>query len=148
MLVSGGLDGLWEATVAAGADAKGGRERDREQRRRRAGRSGSGVARRAGHAGRRARADPASGFRRGDRKLAEPGFAPSRTWQTRRSRTRRCSSRSSTRSSPRNAAQVEAYRAGKTGLLGFFVGQVMKETGGKANARVVNELVTKKLAAS
>ena len=45
-----------------------------------------------------------------------------------------------------NAAQVEAYRGGKTGLLGFFVGQVMKETGGKANARAVNDLVTKKLA--
>ena len=45
-----------------------------------------------------------------------------------------------------NTAQVEAYRGGKTGLLGYFVGQVMKETGGKANARAVNELVTKKLA--
>ena len=45
-----------------------------------------------------------------------------------------------------NAAQVDAYRSGKTGLLGFFVGQVMKETGGKANARAVNDLVTKKLA--
>ena len=37
--------------------------------------------------------------------------------------------------------QVEAYRSGKEGLLGFFIGQVMKETGGKANARVVNDLV-------
>ena len=44
-----------------------------------------------------------------------------------------------------NAAQVEAYRDGKQGLLGFFVGQVMKETQGKANARVVNELVRGKL---
>ena len=44
-----------------------------------------------------------------------------------------------------NADQVAAYRGGKEGLLGFFVGQVMKETGGKANARVVNELVREKL---
>ena len=41
--------------------------------------------------------------------------------------------------------QVEAYRSGKEGLLGFFIGQVMKETGGKANARIVNDLVFKKL---
>jgi aspartyl-tRNA(Asn)/glutamyl-tRNA(Gln) amidotransferase subunit B len=46
-----------------------------------------------------------------------------------------------------NAGQVEAYRAGKEGLLGFFVGQVMKETGGKANPRVVSELVRERLAA-
>ena len=46
-----------------------------------------------------------------------------------------------------NAGQVESYRAGKTGLLGFFVGQVMKATNGQAYARVVNELVRKKLEA-
>ena len=45
-----------------------------------------------------------------------------------------------------NPGQVEAYRGGKDGLLGFFVGQVMKETGGKANPRVVSELVRHKLA--
>ncbi|HET9460564.1 MAG TPA: Asp-tRNA(Asn)/Glu-tRNA(Gln) amidotransferase subunit GatB [Gaiellaceae bacterium] len=44
-----------------------------------------------------------------------------------------------------NPGQVEAYRGGKEGLLGFFVGQVMKETQGKANARVVSELVRSKL---
>ena len=44
-----------------------------------------------------------------------------------------------------NPAQVEAYRGGKEGLLGFFVGQVMKELGGKADARAVNELVREKL---
>ena len=46
-----------------------------------------------------------------------------------------------------NPGQVAAYRGGKEGLLGFFVGQVMKETGGKANARVVSELVREKLQA-
>jgi aspartyl-tRNA(Asn)/glutamyl-tRNA(Gln) amidotransferase subunit B len=44
-----------------------------------------------------------------------------------------------------NPGQVEAYRGGKDGLLGFFVGQVMKETGGKANPKVVNELLREKL---
>jgi aspartyl-tRNA(Asn)/glutamyl-tRNA(Gln) amidotransferase subunit B len=46
-----------------------------------------------------------------------------------------------------NPGQVEAYRGGKDGLLGFFVGQVMKETGGKANPKVVNELLREKLKA-
>jgi aspartyl-tRNA(Asn)/glutamyl-tRNA(Gln) amidotransferase subunit B len=46
-----------------------------------------------------------------------------------------------------NQSQVEAYRGGKEGLLGFFVGQVMKETGGKANPKVVNERVREKLSA-
>jgi aspartyl-tRNA(Asn)/glutamyl-tRNA(Gln) amidotransferase subunit B len=46
-----------------------------------------------------------------------------------------------------NPGQVEAYRGGKEGLLGFFVGQVMKETQGKADPRVVNELVREKLKA-
>ena len=41
--------------------------------------------------------------------------------------------------------QVEAFRSGKLGLLGFFVGQVMKETGGQANPRVVSELLRAKL---
>jgi aspartyl-tRNA(Asn)/glutamyl-tRNA(Gln) amidotransferase subunit B len=47
-----------------------------------------------------------------------------------------------------NPGQVEAYRGGKEGLLGFFVGQVMKETRGKADPRVVNELVRAKLSSS
>ena len=40
-----------------------------------------------------------------------------------------------------NPNQVEAYKNGKTNLLGFFVGQVMKETKGRANPKTVNELV-------
>jgi Asp-tRNA(Asn)/Glu-tRNA(Gln) amidotransferase B subunit len=44
-----------------------------------------------------------------------------------------------------NPAQVAQYRGGKEGLLGFFVGQVMKETRGQADARAVNELVRAKL---
>ncbi|MDR1696783.1 MAG: Asp-tRNA(Asn)/Glu-tRNA(Gln) amidotransferase subunit GatB [Rickettsiales bacterium] len=45
-----------------------------------------------------------------------------------------------------NAAQVEQYRGGKTGLIGFFVGAVMKATGGTANPAVVNEMLKQKLA--
>ncbi len=45
-----------------------------------------------------------------------------------------------------NADKVEEYRGGKDKLMGFFVGQVMKETGGKANPQVVNQLLRDKLA--
>ena len=41
--------------------------------------------------------------------------------------------------------QVEQYRAGKTTMIGFFVGQVMKASKGKANPAVLNELLVKKL---
>jgi Asp-tRNA(Asn)/Glu-tRNA(Gln) amidotransferase B subunit len=41
--------------------------------------------------------------------------------------------------------QVAAYRGGKHGVLGYFVGQVMKETHGKADPKVVNQLVREKL---
>ena len=44
-----------------------------------------------------------------------------------------------------NEGQVNAYRGGKTGLLGWFVGQVMKQTQGKANPGVVNQLLKAKL---
>jgi aspartyl-tRNA(Asn)/glutamyl-tRNA(Gln) amidotransferase subunit B len=44
-----------------------------------------------------------------------------------------------------NPGQVAAYKGGKQGLLGYFVGQVMKETQGKADPKVVNELLLRKL---
>jgi aspartyl-tRNA(Asn)/glutamyl-tRNA(Gln) amidotransferase subunit B len=44
-----------------------------------------------------------------------------------------------------NPAEVEQYRAGKEKLMGFFVGQVMKASGGKANPQMVNEILKKKL---
>jgi aspartyl-tRNA(Asn)/glutamyl-tRNA(Gln) amidotransferase subunit B len=46
-----------------------------------------------------------------------------------------------------NPKQLEQYRAGKETLFGFFVGQVMKATQGKANPAQVNELLKKKLSA-
>ncbi|HOO91001.1 MAG TPA: Asp-tRNA(Asn)/Glu-tRNA(Gln) amidotransferase subunit GatB [Syntrophales bacterium] len=44
--------------------------------------------------------------------------------------------------------QLEQYRSGKEQLFGFFVGQTMKATGGKANPKIVNELLKKKLSTS
>jgi len=46
----------------------------------------------------------------------------------------------------KNPKQFEQYRSGKETLFGFFVGQVMKATQGKANPAQVNELLKKKLA--
>jgi glutaminyl-tRNA synthetase len=45
-----------------------------------------------------------------------------------------------------NADKVAQYKSGKTGLLGFFVGQVVKESKGRANPQVARELLEKKLA--
>jgi aspartyl-tRNA(Asn)/glutamyl-tRNA(Gln) amidotransferase subunit B len=47
-----------------------------------------------------------------------------------------------------NPGQAAEYRAGKEKLIGFFVGQVMKETGGKANPGQVNEILRTKLGSS
>ena len=44
-----------------------------------------------------------------------------------------------------NSSQAEQYTSGKEGLLGFFVGQVMKETRGKANPKVVNDVLKRLL---
>ena len=43
------------------------------------------------------------------------------------------------------ASRVAEYRAGRDKLFGFFVGQVMKAMGGKANPKVVNEILKQKL---
>ena len=44
-----------------------------------------------------------------------------------------------------NPGQVETYRGGKEGVFGFFVGQVMRETQGKADPKIVNRLLQEKL---
>ena len=46
-----------------------------------------------------------------------------------------------------NPKEVEGYRSGKAALIGFFVGQVMKASGGKANPKAVNEILKAKLEA-
>jgi aspartyl-tRNA(Asn)/glutamyl-tRNA(Gln) amidotransferase subunit B len=44
-----------------------------------------------------------------------------------------------------NPDKVKAYQSGKEGLIGFFVGQVMRETNGQANPKIVNQLLREKL---
>jgi len=44
-----------------------------------------------------------------------------------------------------NQAQVEQFKSGNEKILGFFVGQAMKATGGKANPKIINELLRSKL---
>ncbi|MCS6908348.1 MAG: Asp-tRNA(Asn)/Glu-tRNA(Gln) amidotransferase GatCAB subunit B, partial [Anaerolineales bacterium] len=44
-----------------------------------------------------------------------------------------------------NPVQVESYRKGKSGLLGWFVGQVMKQTQGKADAQLTRSILEKYL---
>ena len=45
----------------------------------------------------------------------------------------------------KNSGEVEKYRSGKTSVIGFFVGEVMKITKGRANPKLVNEIIKKKL---
>ena len=47
----------------------------------------------------------------------------------------------------KNQELVEQYRAGKIKVLGFFVGQVMKQTRGKGNPTLINNLLKNKLKA-
>jgi aspartyl-tRNA(Asn)/glutamyl-tRNA(Gln) amidotransferase subunit B len=44
-----------------------------------------------------------------------------------------------------NSANVDAYRSGNEKLFGFFVGQIMKASQGKANPKIVNEVLIKRL---
>lgn len=44
-----------------------------------------------------------------------------------------------------NAAKVEEYKSGKTGLMGMFMGQVMRKSGGKADPKIATALLTEKL---
>ena len=42
-------------------------------------------------------------------------------------------------------AEVEAFRGGKNKLQGFFVGQLMKQTGGRADPKLANQILMQKL---
>ena len=44
-----------------------------------------------------------------------------------------------------NPDNVARYKEGKNNVFGFFVGQVLKETGGKANPKLVNDLLQQRL---
>ena len=145
VLVTGGLDVLWETTVAAGADAVGAANVVANQL------VGAGVDPSAVDPGELAKLVGARGriprkvFDEAIGQVGEPGFSAEPYLAQ--------EAVSDTGSLEpvvdailaANPAQVEQYRSGKQGLLGFFVGQVMKETKGTADARVVNELVRAKL---
>ena len=45
----------------------------------------------------------------------------------------------------KNPSQAEEYRSGKDKLFGFFVGQIMRETQGKANPKIVNDILKEEL---
>jgi aspartyl-tRNA(Asn)/glutamyl-tRNA(Gln) amidotransferase subunit B len=44
-----------------------------------------------------------------------------------------------------NQSVFQAYKSGKDKLLGFFVGQIMKQTNGKANSKIIQEILAKKI---
>jgi aspartyl-tRNA(Asn)/glutamyl-tRNA(Gln) amidotransferase subunit B len=145
VLVTGGLDSLWEATVAAGADAVAASNVISNQL------VGAGADPTAVSATELAKLVeardriPRTAFDEAIGRVGEPGFSadPFVAQEV----------VSDTASLEpvvdailaANPGQVEQYRAGKDGLLGFFVGQVMKETKGQADPRAVNELVRAKL---
>jgi aspartyl-tRNA(Asn)/glutamyl-tRNA(Gln) amidotransferase subunit B len=145
VLVTGGLDLLWEKTVAAGADAVGAANVIANNL------VGAGVDAAAVQATELAKLVdareriPRAAFDEAIAKLGDPGFsADPYLAQEAVSDTAELEPivDAILAASPE---QVDAYRSGKEGLLGFFVGQVMKETQGKANPRVVSELVREKL---
>jgi aspartyl-tRNA(Asn)/glutamyl-tRNA(Gln) amidotransferase subunit B len=147
VLVTGGLDGLWERTVAAGADKVAAANVIANNL------VGAGIEPAAVDPnelakliGARERI-PRATFDEAVAKLGEPGFAAEPYLAQEAVSDTGALEPLVDALIAANPQQAEAYRSGKEGLLGFFVGQVMKETQGKANARVVSELVREKLGA-
>ena len=145
VLVTSGLDGLWTATVEAGADALASYNVGANNL------LGAGVdpavvsPAEFGKLVEARERIPRAAFDEAISKLGEPGFsADPYIAQEAVSDTDELGPIVD-QVLAANPGQVEAYRGGKDGLLGFFVGQVMKETQGKADPRVVNQLVREKL---
>jgi aspartyl-tRNA(Asn)/glutamyl-tRNA(Gln) amidotransferase subunit B len=147
VLVTGGLDSLYEATVAAGAEARAAANVIANAL------VGAGVDPAAVDAAELARLVgardriPRAAFDEAIAKTGDPGFSADPYLAQEAVSDAGELEPVVARILEANPGQVAAYRGGKEGLLGFFVGQVMKETGGKANARVVSELVREKLSA-
>ena len=145
MLVTGGLDRLWSAVVEAGADAKEAANVLANQF------VATGIDPGAVDAAElaklvAARAEiPRATFDEALAKVGEPGFGAAPYLEQKVVADASELDPVIDRVIAANAAQAEQFRSGKQGLLGFFVGQVMKETGGKADPRVVNERVREKL---
>ena len=145
VLVTGGLDRLWGETVAAGADRVGAANVIANAL------VGAGVDPAAVSATELAKLVdgrdriPRAAFDEAVAKLGEPGFSADPYLALEAVSDTAELEPVIQRVLDANPGQVEAFRGGKDGLLGFFVGQVMKETDGKANPRVVSELVREKL---
>ena len=145
VLVTGGLDRLWSDVVAAGADAEGSGERAREPVRRGGHRTGAVD---AGELAKlvAARSEiPRAAFDEALAKVGDAGFSAAPYLEQKVVADASELDPIIDRIIEANPGQAEQFRSGKEGLLGFFVGQVMKETGGKADPRVVNERVRAKL---
>jgi aspartyl-tRNA(Asn)/glutamyl-tRNA(Gln) amidotransferase subunit B len=146
VLVTGGLDRLWDETVAAGADAVAAANVVANNL------VGAGVDPGAVPAAELAKLVeardriPRSAFDEALSKLADDGFSSDPYLAQEAVSDTEELGPIVERILGANPGQVAAYRGGKDGLLGFFVGQVMKETQGKANPRVVSDLVREKLA--
>jgi aspartyl-tRNA(Asn)/glutamyl-tRNA(Gln) amidotransferase subunit B len=145
VLVTGGLDALYDETVAAGADPTAAANVISNQL------VGLGVdvggvsaESLAALVSARERI-PRGAFDEAVSKLSEPGFDPQPYLEQEAVSDADALDPVIDAVLAASPGQVEAYRGGKTGLLGFFVGQVMKETGGAANPRVVSELVRARL---
>jgi aspartyl-tRNA(Asn)/glutamyl-tRNA(Gln) amidotransferase subunit B len=146
VLVAGGLDPLWEATVAAGADGVAAANVVANQV------VGAGVdpgavdpAELAKLVGARERI-PRKAFDEAISKVGEPGFSAEPFLAQEAVSDTASLEPVVAAILAANPGQVEQYRGGKQGLLGFFVGQVMKATAGKADAKRVGELVSERLA--
>ena len=146
VLVTGGLDRLWSDVVAAGADAKEAANVLANQF------VAAGVAPEAVDAGElaklvSARSEiPRAAFDEALAKVGDPGFTAAPYLEQKVVADASELDPIIDKIIEANPGQAEQFRSGKDGLLGFFVGQVMKETGGKADPRVVNERVREKLA--
>ena len=141
VLVTGGLDRLWGAVVDAGAGAKEAANILSNQF------VATGIDPGAVAAGElaklvAARAEiPRAAFDEALARVGEPGFSADPYLEQKAVADTAELDPVIQRIIDANPAQAEQYRGGKQGLLGFFVGQVMKETDGGADPRVVNERV-------
>ena len=147
VLVTGGLDRLWSDVVAAGADAKEAANVLANQF------VATGLSPDAVDPGElaklvSARSEiPRAAFDEALAKAGEPGFSAAPYLEQKVVADASELDPIIERIIDANPGQAEQFRSGKEGLLGFFVGQVMKETAGKADPRVVNERVREKLRA-
>jgi aspartyl-tRNA(Asn)/glutamyl-tRNA(Gln) amidotransferase subunit B len=147
VLVTGGLDALWSETVAAGAEAVAASNVIANQL------VGAGIEPGAVDPSELAKLVeareriPRKAFDDAIAQVAEPGFSAAPYLAQEAVSDAAALEPIVDAVLAANPAQVDQYRGGKEGLLGFFVGQVMKETKGQADARAVNELVRAKLSA-